>query len=74
MLTVVNRTPGNWGVTNCLRESEEFRNLQGSGRGGSNAPPTTRDRGGGRVVLRQQRGRGSIISETVDRPISTTPA
>ena len=34
------------------------------------APPTTRDRGRGRGVSRQQRERGSIVSETVDRPIS----
>ena len=32
----------------------------------------TRDRGGGLGVLRQQRGRGSTVSETVDHPISTT--
>ena len=38
------------------------------------APPMTRDRGGGRGVSRQQRGRGSIVSETVGRPISTAPA
>ena len=25
-------------------------------------------------MLRQERGRGSIVSETVDRPISTAPA
>ena len=34
----------------------------------------TRDRGGGQGVLRQQRRQGSTISETVDRPISTTSA
>ena len=61
-------------LANCLRESREFRNPQGSGRGGSNAPLVTRDRGGGQGVLRQQRGRGSTVSEIVDRPISTTPA
>ena len=33
-----------------------------------------RDRGGGRGVLRQQRGRGSTISRTVDRLICTTSA
>ena len=60
-------------LANCPREYGGFRNLQGSGWGGSNAPPTTCDRGGGRGVLRQQRGRGSTISKTVDRPISTTP-
>ena len=61
-------------LANCRRESGEFRNPQGSGRGGSNAPSTTRDQGGGRGVLRQQRGRGSIVSEIVDSPISTTTA
>ena len=61
-------------LENCPRESGEFRNPQGHGRGGSNAPPMTHDRGGGRGVLRQQGRRGSIVSETVDRPISTTPA
>ena len=39
-------------LENCLRESGEFRNPQGSGPGGSNAPSTTHDRG----VLRQKRG------------------
>ena len=34
----------------------------------------TRDRGGGQGVLRQQRGREGTVSETVDRPSSTTPA
>ena len=58
----------------CLREYGEFRNLQGSGQGGSNVPSTTHDRGGGRGVLRQQRGRESTVSETVDHPISITPA
>ena len=37
------------------------------------APPITRERGRGRGVSRQQRGRGSIISEIVDYPISTAP-
>ena len=61
-------------MENCPRESGEFRNPQGSGRGGSNAPPTTRDQGRGRGVLRQQRGRGGTISKTIDRPIYTTSA
>ena len=39
-------------LANCPREFGEFRNPQGSGRGGSNAPPTTRYRGGGRSVMR----------------------
>ena len=40
----------NYLLENYLRDSGEFRNPQGSDRGGSNAPPTTRDRGGGRSV------------------------
>ena len=44
--------------------------MQGSGRGRSVAPPLTRDRGG----PFQHRGRGSIVSETVDRPTPTYPA
>ena len=59
-------------LANYPRESREFRNPQGSGRGGSNAPLTTRDRGGGRSVLRQQRRREGTISDTVDHPSSTT--
>ena len=61
-------------MANCPRESREFRNPQGNGRGGSNAPPTTHDRGGGQGVLRQQRGRGGTVSEIEDRPISRTSA
>ena len=37
-------------------------------------PLSTRDRGRGRSGPSQHRGRGGIVSETVDRPISTTPA
>ena len=48
-------------LANCPRESREIRNPQGSGRGGSNTPSTTRDRGRGRGVLRQLRGRGSTV-------------
>ena len=61
-------------LTNCPREFGEFRNPQGNGQGGSNAPLTTHDRSGGRGVLRWQRGRGSNVSEIVDHPISTTLA
>ena len=39
-------------LENCPREPGEFRNPQGSGPGGSNAPSTTRNRGDGRGVLR----------------------
>ena len=49
-------------LVNCPREYGEFRNPQGSGWGGSNAPPMTRDRGGGQGVLRKQRERGGIVS------------
>ena len=58
LLICIKRSSGstNHFVANCPRESGEFRNPQGSGRGGSNATPTTRDRGGGGGVLRQQRG------------------
>ena len=48
------------------------RNPQGSSRGGSNVPPSTRDRGRGRDSLGQQ-GRG-ITLETVNRPTTATPA
>ena len=40
--------------------------LQGSGRGRSVAPPSTRDRGRGRGGPIQHRGRGGTMSETVD--------
>ena len=47
--------------------------MQGSGRGRSVAPPSTRDQGRGRGGPFQHRGRGSIVSETVDRPTLTAP-
>ena len=37
------------------------------------APPSTRARGRGRSGPSQHRGRGGTVSETVDRPIPTTP-
>ena len=58
----------------CPRELEDNRSQQGSGRGGFVAPLSTRDRGRGRNGPSQHRGRGSIVSETVDRPMLTAPA
>ena len=68
-----------WGSTehliaNCPRESGDNRSLQGSGRGRSVAPPSTRDQGRGRGGPIQHRGHGGIVSETVDRPMPTVPA
>ena len=37
-------------------------------------PLSTHDRGRGRSSPSQHRGRGGIVSETVDRPMPTTPA
>ena len=51
---------------NCLQGSGSYRNPQGSSRGGSNVPPSTRDRGRGRGSSRQQ-GRG-IASEIENCP------
>ena len=45
--------------------------MQGSGRGRYVAPPSTRDRGRGRGGPFQHRGRGGIVSETVDHPMPT---
>ena len=59
-------------LANCPREPGAHRNPLGSGRGGLNAPPMTRDRGSGRGGSRQHRG--STVSETVDHPITTAPA
>ena len=50
------------------------KSLQGNGRGRSIAPPSTEDRGRGRGGPIQHRGHGSIVSETVDCPMPTTPA
>ena len=58
----------------CPREIGDNRSQQGSGRGRSAAPLSTRDRGRGRSGPSQHRGRGGIVSETVDRPIPTAPA
>ena len=61
-------------IQNCPRESGDNKNLQGSGRGRSVAPPSTRDRGRGRGGLIQHRGRGGTVSETVNRPMPTATA
>ena len=61
-------------IAQCPQESGDNRSQQGSGRGRSTAPLSTRDRGRGRSGPYQHRGRGGIVSETVDRPIPTAPA
>ena len=60
-------------IVNCPRESGDNRILQGSDRGRSVAPPSTRDRGRGRGGSIQHRGRGGTVSETVDCPMPTAP-
>ena len=57
----------------CPRESGDNRSQQGSGRGRSAAPLLTRDRGRGHNGPSQHRGRGGIVSKTVDRPMPITP-
>ena len=61
-------------IAQCPRESGDNRSLQERGRGKSVTLPSTRDRGRGRGGPIQHKGRGGTISETVDRPIPTTPA
>ena len=61
-------------ITQCPQELGDNRSQQGSGRGRSAAPLSTRDRGRGRSVPSQHRGRGGIASETVDCPMPTAPA
>ena len=58
----------------CPRELGDNRSQQGSGRGRYAAPLSTHDRGRGRNGPSQHRGRGGIVSETVDRPMLTAPA
>ena len=58
----------------CPRESEDNRSQQGSGRGRSAAPLSTRDRGKGRNGPSLHKGRGGIVSETMDRPMPSAPA
>ena len=61
-------------IAQCPRESGDNRSRQGSGRGRSTAPLSTRDRGRGSSGPSQHRGRGGIVSKTVDRPMLTAPA
>ena len=61
-------------IAQCPRETRDNRSQQGSGRGRSAAPLSARDRGRGRCGPSQHRGRGGIVSETVDRPMPTAPA
>ena len=61
-------------IAQCPRESGDNRSQQGSGRGRSAASLSNRDRGRGRSGPSQHRGRGGIVSETVDRPMATAPA
>ena len=61
-------------ITQCPQESGDNRSQQGSGRGRSTTPLSTRKRGRGRSGPSQHRGRGGTILETVDRPRPTTPA
>ena len=60
-------------ITQCPRESRDNRSQQGSGRGRSAAPLSTRNRGRGRSGPSQPKGRGGIVSETMDRPMPTAP-
>ena len=61
-------------IAQCPRELGDNRSQQGSGRGRSATPLSTHDRGKGRSGLSQHRGRGGIVSETVDHPMPTAPA
>ena len=61
-------------MENCPNESRDNRNPQSNSRGRSVAPPSTGARGRGRSDPSQHRGRGGTVSETVDRPMPTTPA
>ena len=60
-------------IAQCPRESGDNRSQQGTGRGRSAAPLSNRDRGRGRSGPSQHKGRGGIVSETVDRPMPTAP-
>ena len=61
-------------IAQCPRESGDNRSQQGSSRGRSATPLPTRDRDRGRSGPSQYRGRGGIVSETVDHPMPTVPA
>ena len=61
-------------IANCPRESGVNKSVQGSGRGRSVAPPSTRDPGRGRGGPIEHRGCGGTVSEIVDRPMPIAPA
>ena len=61
-------------IAHCPRESGDNRSQQGSGRGRFVAPLSTRDRGRGRSGPSQYRGRGGIVSKTMDRSMPIAPA
>ena len=61
-------------MANCPNESRDNRNSQSNSRGRFVAPSLTRARGRGRSGPSQYRGRGGIVSKTVNRPMPTTPA
>ena len=56
-------------MVNCPKESRDNRNPHSNKRRRSTTPPSTRDRGRGRGGQSQHKGRGSIVSETADRPM-----
>ena len=60
-------------MANCPKESRDNRNPHSNNRGRSAASPSTRDRGRGQGGQSQHRGRGGTMSETVDRPMPSTP-
>ena len=57
----------------CPKDLGDNRSHLGSGKGRSVVLPLMRDQGRGRGGPIQDRGRGGIVSETVDHPIPTTP-
>ena len=61
-------------IARCPRETGDNRSQQGSGRGRSATPLSTRDHGRGRSGPSQHRGQGGIVSETIDLPMPTAPA
>ena len=61
-------------IAQCPRESGDNRSQKGSGRGRSTTPLSTRDRGRGHSGPSQHRGRGGIVSETLNRPMPTAPS
>ena len=61
-------------IAQCPEESGNNGSQQGSGRGRSAAPLSTRDPGRGCSGPSQHRGRGGIVLKTVDHPMPTAPA